>query len=187
MEKNYLLHFALKTHNDFHKYIYLLTQQWWEWFLLKTIFFLFFTKLGSLGGGNGSTWRHQADIHSLEIFISRFLVLRFIKSTIRKNLRSDLTWRVTQCRKSHSWQLLFKHMLLLKIKLLVIFLVAVKIKSDSRVTSWETESSALNKRCELYASMMQPHLLFLPWRLQSCSLLPHSWDESFSRRHRDET
>lgn len=34
--------------------------------------------------------------------------------------------------------------------------MAVEIKSDSRVTSWETESSALNKRCELDAHMMQP-------------------------------
>lgn len=141
---------------------------------LKDNFFLFFTKLGSLGGGNGSRWRHQADIHSLEIFISRFLVLRFIKSSIRKNLRSDLTWRVTQCRKRHSWRFLFKHMLRLKIKLLVIFLVAVKIKSDSWVTSWETESSALNKRCELCAHMMQPTCYFYRGGCHPapCSLTP---------------
>lgn len=115
--------------------------------------------------------------------ISRFLLLGFIKSTIRKSLRSGLIGRLAQCGKSHSSRLLFGHML--KITLLLTCLVVVKIKS--RLRSWETESSALNGRRELCAYTMQPHSLFLTWRLLPCPPSASLLGRILQSKHRNKT
>lgn len=122
------------------------------------------------------------------MFPSRSLLLRLIKYTIRKEpekwpymgshsmLEQPLSTASVWTRYHWLSSLCSSFWLLWRLKATV----------ESRLK--RPSPRLWTQRRKLFAHVMRLHLLFLTWRLKSCSLWPRSLDEFFLYlRHRDET